>query len=308
MSALSIIVLGSINTDLVVKAPRLPAPGETVLGEEFFQAAGGKGANQAVAAARLAREPVTLLGAVGDDAFGRRALAGLADENLSCEAIKVVPGQASGVALIMVDARGENCISVAPGANLELTAADVDRAPDALFEQASVFLACLESPLDTVARGLARAKAHGLTTILNPAPACDELIGHEMLRLVDVITPNASEAAALAQIAVDSDEEAGEAGRLLRQQGPRSVLLTLGERGAMLVADDCAAIPSIEVRPRDATAAGDAFNGALAVALAEGRSLAAAARFATVAAGIAVTRLGAQPSLATRGEVDGYVG
>jgi ribokinase len=304
----SIIVLGSINTDLVVKSARLPAPGETVLGEEFFEAAGGKGANQAVAAARLAREPVTFLGAVGDDTFGRRSLAGFSNENLNCDFIKVMAGEPSGVALIMVDANGENCISVAPGANQSLTEGDVDQVPNELFVQASVFLACLESPLATVARGLQRAKASGLTTILNPAPANSELVGHPILQLVDVITPNATEATMLARVALDSKNTAREAGQSLRTQGPNAVIITLGSAGALIVSEQIESIEAIEVTPCDATAAGDAFNGALAVAISEGMPLEQAARFATVAAGISVTRLGAQPSLPAREEVESRLG
>jgi len=151
MSHSRIVVLGSVNTDLVIRGSRLPVPGETVLGGRFYRAQGGKGANQAVAAARAAGEPVTLVAAVGDDAFGREALDNFANENLDCRLLKTVPDQPSGVALILVDAEGENLISVASGANAHLTPGDVDAVPDEVFEAASVFLTCLESPLETVA-------------------------------------------------------------------------------------------------------------------------------------------------------------
>jgi ribokinase len=194
----SIIVLGSINTDLVIRGPRLPRPGETVLGGEFYQAAGGKGANQAVAAARLAQEAVTFIGATGDDALGASARQGLSRENLVCAYLKVVPQQPTGVALILVDERGQNAISVASGANRHLLPQDVEAIPDAVFDSARVLLTSLESPLETVAAALRRSKDNGLVTILNPAPAMREIADRSILTLVDVLTPNEGEAATLA--------------------------------------------------------------------------------------------------------------
>ncbi|MGE5191988.1 MAG: PfkB family carbohydrate kinase, partial [Deltaproteobacteria bacterium] len=192
-----IIVMGSINTDLVIRGPRLPGPGETVIGGEFYQAAGGKGANQAVAAARAALDPVTFLGAVGDDGLGQAALERFQAENLICDYLKVIPGKPSGVALILVDESGQNLISVAAGANACLSPAAVDAIPEAVFSAAKVFLTCLETPLETVARGLARARRAGLLTILNPAPASRDVLDSGILSLVDVLTPNAGEAALL---------------------------------------------------------------------------------------------------------------
>ena len=299
----SVIVLGSINTDLVVRSSRLPRPGETVLGDEFFQAAGGKGANQAVAAARLAADRVTFIAAVGDDELGKRALAGLGRENLTTEHIRTVSSEASGVALIMVDTSGENCISVAPGANSCLLPADVARVPDAVFANASVFLACLESPLLTVAAGFQRAKASGLTTILNPAPATSELAAHDLLRHVDVVTPNAAEASALTDVVVTDCDSAIAAARQLQQQAELNVIVTLGSAGAVVVEEDSYLVPAQPAQSVDTTAAGDAFNGALAVALAEGRSLREAAHLAAIAAAASVERLGAQPSLPARREL-----
>ena len=171
MAASRIIVLGSVNVDLVVRGRRLPAPGETVLGGEFYRAHGGKGANQAVAAARASLEPVMFVAAVGDDGFGRESLAALARENLVARYVRTVPGCPTGVALILVDERGENLISVALGANLHLSAADVDAVPEEAFCDCRVFLACLESPVQAVRRGLERARRAGEITILNPAPA-----------------------------------------------------------------------------------------------------------------------------------------
>lgn len=301
----SIIVLGSVNTDLVIRAPRIPRPGETVLGGEFFQAEGGKGANQAVAAARAARDPVTFIAAVGADEFGRHARGGLALENLDTKNLKVVPGEPSGVAIIMVDEHGENSICVASGANMKLEPADVDNVPDDVFAAARVFLTCLESPPATVIHGLRRAKATNLLTVLNPAPADPAICDPEVLSLVDVLTPNLGEACALAGIPSDAPEAALSAARNLQQMGCRAVVVTLGSQGCLVVDEnEVHEIPSRQVEAVDTTAAGDAFNGALAVALSEGRPLTDAARWATAAAAVAVTRYGAQPSLARRAEID----
>lgn len=303
----STIVLGSINTDLVIQSPRLPRTGETVLGGQFFQAAGGKGANQAVAAARLAKCPVAFIAAVGDDNFGRLALENLARENIRADWIKSVAGIASGIALIMVDARGENSISVASGANAELAPGDIRAVPDDVFRQARVFLASLESPLDAVEFGLRRAKEAGLITILNPAPAdplCDRL---DLLKWVDILTPNAGEAAQLAQQPTrgDLDENAAIlSGRVLQQAGCRQCVITRGAAGCLVAQDEVTAIQGRAVESVDSTGAGDAFNGALAVALAEGRDLVDAARWANLAASISVTRMGAQPSLPNRADVE----
>ncbi len=189
---MSLIVLGSVNTDLVVRVQHLPRPGETVLGGEFFTAGGGKGANQAVAAARASTRPVTFIAAVGRDPHGEQALASFRREGLPTDFIKLSP-RPTGVALIMVDERGENMISVASGANLDLLPADVDAVLDEVFRGARVFLACLESPLETVARGLARAKTAGLLTMLNPAPLTSDSDVRGLLPLVDVLTPNEGE-------------------------------------------------------------------------------------------------------------------
>ena len=301
-----IVVLGSINTDLVIRGPRLPAPGETVLGGEFYRAGGGKGANQAVAAARASDgQAVALIGAVGDDDFGREALAQFARDNLDCRYLKTLSNRASGVALILVDRQGENLISVASGANAELTPDDVDAVPEAVFAGAKVFLTCLELPPETVARGLARANAAGLLTILNPAPANEEILRGGVLRLVDVITPNEGEAAALTGIDTADRSGALAAARKLQELGCRRCVITLGADGCVVVGEDEVWWEAgCRVDAVDATAAGDAFNGALAVALAEGRSLAEAARWANRAAALAVTRPGAQPSLPMRAEID----
>lgn len=304
-----VIVLGSINMDLVIQGPRIPSEGETILGGRFFQSLGGKGANQAVAAARAARDPVAFIAAAGDDAYGRAALAAFARENLACEFIRTISGEPTGVALIMVGSRGENAIAVASGANARLSPADVDAAPQSLFEGAEVFLASLESPLETVECGLQRAKRAGLLTVLNPAPACPEVIDRGLWRWVDVLTPNETEAAQL--IGVSSEgiaRDATTAGRRLQAIGCRAAIVTLGSAGCQIVDQDSTRLPALPVTAIDTTAAGDAFNGALAVALAEGLGLVDAARFATRAAAIAVTRAGAQSSLPTRAEIEAFGG
>jgi len=306
MSTSRIIVIGSINTDLVIRGPRLPAPGETVLGGEFYRAAGGKGANQAVAAARASAEPITFIGAVGDDAFGHEALEAFAAENLDLRFLKTITGRPSGVALILVDHRGENSISVASGANADLSHEDIDAVPDEVFATADVLLTCLESPLETVGRALLRAKQAAMTTILNPAPAAAEICRSGMLPLVDVITPNAGEAAALTGIDTADRSGAIAAARQLQQLGCPACVITLGSRGCLVVQEEATRLEGLSAKPVDSTAAGDAFNGALAVALSEGRSLVEAARWANRAGAIAVTRAGAQPSLPSRAEIEAF--
>ena len=299
-----LLVLGSVNTDLVIRGSRLPRPGETVLGGKFFQAAGGKGANQAVAAARASRVPVTFIAALGDDDYGREALRRFESENLCCDFIRTVAGKPTGVALILVDGRGENMIGVASGANMHLSVADVDAVPDDVLARARVLLTCLESPLPAVARALERAKAAGLTTILNPAPVSDAVAVIDLLRSVDIVTPNAVEASALSGVEVQDEASALSAARVIQRRGCPKVIVTLGSRGSLLVESEHSFIPARPVTPVDSTGAGDAFCGALAVALAEGRPLADSARWATTAASICVTRQGAQPSLPTREEID----
>lgn len=302
-----VIVLGSINVDLVIRSPKLPRPGETVLGGEFYQASGGKGANQAVAAARTSQVPVAFIGAVGADELGRSSLKSLRAENLELRHVRILDGHATGVALIAVDEHGQNQISVASGANAALTPADVEAVADEVFAQAKVFLACLESPLETVIAGLKRAKKFGLTTILNPAPARIDIKDRAIMELVDLLTPNESEAELLTGWDATNDlEDSIIACDQLRQLGVQRVVLTRGAAGCMLRDEtrDASLFPARDVTAIDATAAGDCFNGALASSLASGLPLRDAVRFAVAAAGISVTRKGAIPSLPTRPEVE----
>ena len=303
------IVLGSTNTDLVIRGSRLPSAGETVLGGRFFQAAGGKGANQAVAAARAGSAPVAFLGAVGDDEFGRQSLAGLKAENIDCQFVRVIPGASSGVALILVDARGENLISVASGANLLLTKHDVANPPDELFSAGRVFLASLEVPLLVVEAGLRRAKGAGLTTLLNPAPVSDAAAVRGLLPLVDVLTPNATEASLLAGLPVNSPHAAAAAAKELLAAGCRTVIVTLGAQGLLFATQNGIErhLPAFRVSAVDTTAAGDCFSGVLAAALESGAELPAAIRFAAAAAALSVTVAGAQPSLPRRAEIEAFL-
>ncbi len=303
---LPIVVLGSVNIDLVSRTPRLPGPGETVLGGEHYRAQGGKGANQAVAAARLSSTPVRLIAAVGDDEFGRDALRTFEDEGLNCQYVRVQPGTPTGVALILVDNDGRNLISVASGANACLKPEDVARIPERDF-RGQLLLSCLESPLLTVVEALRRARKLGMTTLLNPAPADAALNSPELLRQVDILTPNENEAALLAGLPIDSTESAVEAARKLQGDGAGAVVITRGRDGVLICDDGIQVLPAYPVQALDTTAAGDAFNGALAAGLASGRPLLEACTWGQAAAALSVTRRGAQPSLPDREEVKTFL-
>jgi ribokinase len=295
-----VVVVGSTNTDMTVRVPRIPRPGETVCGTDFRVTGGGKGANQAVAAAR-AGAPVLFVTALGADAFGDRALEALAAEGIDVTLVRRVPGAASGVALIFVDEAGENSIAVASGANTALAPADVDPLASRLGA-GDVLLVQLEIPLETVCAAVQAAAARGARVILNPAPA--RTLPDTLLGAVTVITPNEQEAAQLTGV------DAGEAGGLermasaLHRRGAREVLITLGARGVYASADGAAGLePAFPVQAIDTTAAGDVFNGALAVAMIEGRTTREAIRFASAAAALSVTRAGAQASAPRRADI-----
>ncbi len=299
----SIVVVGSSNTDLVVRAPALPGPGETVLGSAFLVAPGGKGANQAVAAARLGAR-VTLVARLGADEFGDRALAALRREGIDTTFVARDAEAASGVALIVVSESGENAIAVAPGANMRLAAADVDRAAPAIRE-ADALLLQLETPLPTVRHAATLAMKAGVPVILNPAPAAP--LAGELLSRVSVLTPNELEAAALTGTSASGVDAARQAALRLHASGVADVVITLGREGALMEGEAGSGhVPGCAVTAVDTTAAGDAFNGALAVALAEGASLERAVRFANRAAALSITRPGAQPSLPTREAVESF--
>jgi ribokinase len=298
-----IIVIGSSNTDMIIKLDRLPKPGETILGGEFVTAAGGKGANQAVGAARAGGR-VTFIARVGSDIFGEQAVAGFIRDGINVNHVLRDRKAPSGVALIFVARDGENCIAVAGGANARLSPADVKKARSA-FAGAAVLVMQLETPLETVQAAADLAARRGLRVILNPAPA--RPLPNKLLQKISILTPNETEAELLTGIKVDGAAAAGRAAARLLARGVRTVILTLGARGAF-VADvhGHRLVPGFKVKAVDTTAAGDIFNGALAVALAEGKVLAEAVRFANAAAALSVTRLGAQPSAPTRREIERF--
>lgn len=303
----ALVVLGSVNLDLVVRNRQLPRPGETVTGGQFFQAAGGKGANQAVAAARCATSPVSFIAAVGDDPHGREALASLQATGLDCTYLQTIKGESTGIALILVDHSGENLISVASGANACLTEQHVAQAETA-FENASLLLCQLETPLSTVAAALARAHGQGVRTMLNPAPVPAGGLPAELYQHIDLLLPNRGELAALTGLPCETPGELRTAAETLRQRGCSAVLVTCGSAGAWLLeADHWQHIPPFAVQAVDTTAAGDAFCGALAVQLAAGTSLEHALRFASAAAALSVQQAGAQPSLPTREQVEHFL-
>ncbi len=291
-------MLGSSNTDMVVRVERIPAVGETVLGGDLLRAGGGKGANQAVAAARLGAR-VSFIGAVGEDDLGSQTLERLGAEGIDVSRVARIEGVPSGVALILVDSEGRNLIAVAPGANARL-APDAVRCAGAVIAEAQVLLTQLEVPVETVLEGLRAARSAGVLTVLNPAPALEGL-PEEVLRCVDVLTPNEREAAALVGRSAGPEELARE----LLARGVGSVVITLGAEGALVAESGRAElVPALRVRAVDTTAAGDTFSGGLVVALAEGLGLVEAARFASAAASLSVTRDGAQPSMPSRAEVE----
>ena len=296
-----IVVIGSSNTDLMVRTPRIPQPGETLIGSGFMVNAGGKGANQAVAAARMGGQ-VTFVASVGDDQFGREALEHYRAEGIDTRYIVTRADVASGVALISVDDGAENSIVVAPGANALLSPADVEAAGEQIAD-ADYVLVQLEIPLETVARAVELASRHNVPVILNPAPAAP--LADSLLARLDLITPNRSETELMTGLRVGSVNDALAAAEWFRVRGVRRVAITMGSSGALVVDERAARfVPAYTVRAVDTTAAGDVFNGALAVALSEGRPLDLAARFAAAAASISVTRAGAQRSIPQRGEVD----
>jgi ribokinase len=295
-----IAVIGSINMDLLVRCAHLPVPGETIIADAAAMIPGGKGANQAVAAARAGGE-VTMIGRVGDDAFAQRLVADLRRDGIRTDSVWVTSQCPSGVAVVAVEASGENAIMVVPGANGRLTPRDVEAAAE-VIAAADVLLMQLEIPLESVAAASAVAAAAGVRVILNPAPMPTSL--PETILHVDVICPNRSEAAAIVGRQIETVDQARACVPQLHRLGARNVIVTLGARGA--VVSDGGSTEWIEpfaITAVDTTAAGDAFAGALAVRLGESASIFQAARFAAAAGAIAATRPGAQPSMPTRDEI-----
>lgn len=296
-----VLIIGSSNTDMVVKTENFPKPGETVLGGTFLMNPGGKGANQAVAAARLGAD-VRLVAKTGNDIFGKQAREGFAREGIDIRFMSESPGLASGVALITVNAQGQNEIVVASGANMDLHPTDI---PDDAFGQAGFALFQLEIPADTVRWALAECAEKHIRTILNPAPAMR--LGSEFLRDLYLITPNETETELITGIPVDGEEALQKAAQFFFAQGVQNVIITLGSKGIYLASEHFTGIiPAPVVEAVDSTAAGDVFNGALLKSLADGETLEEASRFACRAAAISVTRMGAQSSAPYQHELDSF--
>lgn len=294
-----IVVIGSANTDMVVKATKLPLPGETLLGGTFFMNAGGKGANQAVAAARAGGN-VTLIAKIGNDIFGKQTIEGLQKENINTDYIFVDDTAPSGTALIMVNDDGENCIVVAPGANAKLLPADIEKVKNIL--DAEIILMQLEIPMITIIEVLKIAESNNKKVILNPAPA--QKLDDELLNGLFLITPNETEACLLTGIKVFDEETASHAADIFLSKGVHNVIITLGRQGAYFQNENLKfKINAPVVQAVDTTAAGDTFNGALTVAILENMHWKNAIQFAVAAASMSVTRLGAQSSVPYRSEI-----
>ena len=296
-----ITIVGSLNMDLVIRSPRIPQPGETIIGSEFQTVPGGKGANQAVAAARQGGQ-VTMVGRVGEDTFADALLENLASAEIDATYVHRDKQAASGVALIVVDDHGENIIVVASGANMRMTEKDVEAAEAAIAES-DVLLLQLEVPLPVVKRAAQIAQSHSVTVVLNPAPARE--LPPDLLASVDVLVPNESEAALLTGLPVGSQSELEKAASKILNLGVRSVVITLGKRGAFLASADYKSkiYEAFSIQPVDTTAAGDAFVAGLAVNYGAGKTLPDAIRWGNAAGAVAASRFGAQTSLPKRNEV-----
>ena len=301
-----ILIVGSSNTDLIIKVPEIPRPGETLLGGVFQTFPGGKGANQAVAAARAGGD-VVFIASVGDDAYGEEAVKGYKLDNINTENIKICKNVPSGIAMINVSDKGENAITVASGANARLSPDDLDEAEEAFLE-ADFMLVQLETPVKTVAKAMEMCREFNTMVILNPAPAMD--LPGEILSMTDIITPNETEAERLTGISIRDENDARRAAEKLHEKGVGKVINTMGAGGAFLsdpVSGTRLLIPGFSVEAADTTAAGDVFNGQLAVALSEEKSLEDSIRIAHAAAALSVQKIGAQSSIPRREETDYFL-
>ena len=299
-----LVVLGSINADHILNIEHFPRPGETVIGKQYKVAFGGKGANQAVAAGRSGAE-IAFIACVGADDIGERVRRQLASDRIDTQPIEAIADSTTGVALIFVNAEGENVIGIDAGANAAVTPDYLARYQQKVID-ADALLMQLESPLETVIAAARLAKQHHTQVILNPAPARE--LPDELLGMIDMITPNETEAQRLTGIAVDNDADAARAAQALHDKGIATVIITLGSRGVWLSENgNGKRVPGFKVQAVDTIAAGDTFNGALVTALLEGKAMADAVRFAHAAAAIAVTRPGAQPSVPWREDIDAFL-
>lgn len=300
----NLVVLGSINADHILNLESFPIPGETVTGNQYQVAFGGKGANQAVAAGRSGAK-IAFIACTGDDDTGERVRKQLASDNIDIAPVSVVEGESTGVALIFVNAEGENVIGIHAGANAALTTERVN-AQREIIANAEALLMQLESPVESVLAAAEIAHQNHTTVVLNPAPA--RVLSDELLVLVDIITPNETEAEKLTGVRVENDDDAARAARVLHDKGIGTVIITLGSRGVWAsVNGEGRRVPGFKVKAIDTIAAGDTFNGALVTALLEGKRMDDAIRFAHAAAAIAVTRKGAQPSVPWRKEIDEFL-
>ncbi|WP_437919953.1 ribokinase [Sphingobacterium sp. LRF_L2] len=300
MSIRKIIVVGSMNMDMVVKTSHIPKPGETVLGGDFFMNPGGKGANQAVAIARLGGD-VAFIAKIGQDIFGKQSAQLFDDEGVDTRGLLDDDVEPSGIALITVDEFGENSIVVAPGANAHLKPNDVSAILEE-YPESDILLMQLEIPMETVKATACYCHANNIRVIVNPAPANLALL--EVFPYIDVLTPNVHEAELLSGVKIVDISSARKAAEVLKNKGIQHVIITLGEEGAVVLSEDGFwHVETLKVAAVDTTAAGDVFNGALAVALSEGKGLREATKFACQAAALAVTRLGAQASIPYRKEL-----
>ncbi|HGM5491370.1 TPA: ribokinase [Serratia fonticola] len=304
METAKLVVLGSINADHILNIKQFPQPGETVIGQQYKVAFGGKGANQAVAAGRSGAD-IAFIACVGADDIGERIRQQLASDRIDTQPIEAITDNTTGVALIFVNAEGENVIGIDAGANAAVTPDYLNRYRQKVID-ADALLMQLESPLETVIAAAKLAKQHQTQVILNPAPACE--LPDELLAMIDMITPNETEAQRLTGVAVNNDADADRAAKILHDKGIGCVIITLGSRGVWLSENGKGKlVPGFKVKAVDTIAAGDTFNGALVTALLEGKVMSDAVRFAHAAAAIAVTRPGAQPSVPWREEIDAFL-
>ncbi|MEX2233085.1 MAG: ribokinase [Cyclobacteriaceae bacterium] len=300
MDKKTIVVIGSTNVDMVVKTHHIPGPGETVLGGIFLMNSGGKGANQAMSVARLGGS-VSFISKVGNDIFGKQAIRSFAEAGIDTSYLLIDNDTPSGVALITVDEQGENSIVVASGANANLTPGEVQKCLQKIPD-AGILLIQLEIPIDTVEFALGYAAAHGIKVILNPAPG--RPLRSELFELIDIVTPNSNEAEMLTGIVVNDVDSARRAAELLQKKGVKNVVITLGKEGAVFLQDGkFDTIAATKIKAVDTTGAGDVFNGALAVGIAEGKDILSSLRFACHAAAITTTRMGAQSAIPYRNEL-----
>jgi ribokinase len=301
-----ITVVGSCNMDLVVRSARIPVVGETIMGSDFMTNPGGKGANQAVAAAKLGAD-VHFVGRLGNDAFGKEGLANMQSVGINTDHVSMTKGVSSGVALITVDDKGNNAIVVAPGANDKVTPADVKKAAS-VIKSSGALVVQLEVPMETVKAAVKIAHDAKILVVFDPAPAPAKPLDADLIKMIDILKPNEIEAEMLSGIKVKDETSAKAAAQKLLDKGVKSVILTLGEKGCLVAADGkMEFIAAKKVKAVDSTAAGDAFTGALAVGLTEGKSLTESVNLASHVAALSVTKRGAQASMPTRKEVTAFM-